>query len=355
MGKTLQKYRKLFDDLKRGRLQRLYFLYGPEEYLKKEFIRALLDVALPEGNRAFNLDIVYGDDFDRHLFDDRVNSFPLFNERRVVILRNFKALSPTHRDYVIECAERATDSVILVVETTEERLETARHKALKKVADAHGLAFQCAHLDEEETVERLRGRVKRAGHEIDPDALDLLVESVGTQLIDLTNELEKLILAADDSHRIDRKTVAGVVGKYRTESLFEVIDAVARRDPGHLIRRLGTLIDGGEEPVFIIAMLLRRVVQLIEVRALMAERGKAVSTGRALADHMASPINPFYAEVLRRQAAAFSGEELDLLLTNLRWADVKLKTTALAAKSLIEEALLASHLRKPLAIARPYA
>lgn len=355
MGKSLNRYRKLFDSLKGGEVHRLYFLYGPEEYLKKEFVRGVIDAALPEGNRAFNLDILYGDEFDRGVFDDRVRSFPLFNERRVVILRNFRALTPTNRDYIIEAAETASDGVVLIVETPEDRLDTARHKKLKKVADAHGLSFEFSHLDEAETVDRVRGRLEREGFHIDPRALDLLIESVGTQLIDLTNEVEKLKLAAGEDGNIDLDTVSQVVGKYRTESLFEVIDALAAHRTGDLVRRVGTLIDGGEEPVFILAMLIRRSVQLLEVRGLLSESKGSASRGRDLTSRMASPTNPYFAEALRRQAGAFETEELEVLLHNLRWADLKLKSTSLNPKGLIEEALLASHLRKTLAITGVYA
>ena len=42
MGRTLQSYKKLFDGLKKGEPHGLYFLYGPEEFIKKEFVAELL-------------------------------------------------------------------------------------------------------------------------------------------------------------------------------------------------------------------------------------------------------------------------------------------------------------------------
>ena len=40
---------------------------------------------------------------------------------------------------------------------------------------------------------------------------------------------------------------------------------------------------------------------------------------------------------------------LESLLANLRWADLRLKTTSLDARAVIEEALLAAHAGKTLA------
>jgi DNA polymerase-3 subunit delta len=351
VGKTLQKYRRLFDAVKKGSIHRVYFLYGPEEYLKKEFIRDLLDAALPEGNRAFNLDVFYGDEFDQPLFDDRMGSFPLFNERRAVILRNFKELSNAHKEHVIAAAAGVPEAAVLVVETPNEKLETVRLKNMKKAADALGTSFDFRFLDEEETIERVKSRFNREGYDIEGEALELLVESVGTRLIDLINEVEKICLAAGEAKAVDRELVAAVVGRYRSESLFSLLDCMGRRDPARMIRLLNRLVDGGEEPVVVVGMLLKRVALLLEVHALMAERGRSAGTGRALAAMMPGAISPWYADTLARQAVEFDRGELERLLANLRWADFKVKTSSLAPKHLVEEALMASHLGKTLAYA----
>ena len=349
MGRTLQAYRKLFDTTRRGKVVPLYFLYGPEEYLKREFVRTLIEVVLPSGERAFNLDILHGDEFDGAVFDDRIQSFGLFDQRRLVILKNFDALSTTHKDFVVERAGAAGDSVVLVIESTAERPSSARARQLVKVAGKRGLAFEFRHLDERETTERLVSRLRKEGFEIAPEALDLLLESVGTHLADLTNEMEKIVLAAGEARLIDRDLVAAVVGRYRGESLFSLLDDVGRSDAGALLEKLAVVLDGGEDAVFVLSMLLRRAVQLMEVRAAVRESGRSALSGPELASRLVSSASPFFVESLRRQAEALRGRDPELLLANLRWADLKLKTTQLDERTVIEEALLAWHLGKPLA------
>jgi DNA polymerase-3 subunit delta len=349
----LQKYKRLFDDVRRGRLARVYFLYGTEEHMKREFVRALIEAALPEGDRTFNLDIVHGDEFDATAFSERLQSFPLFASRRLVILRDFETLSPSDRDGVAEQAASVPETLILVIESSREKLDTAAHKRAAAAAGSHGVSFAFEALDEGETLERILARFRREAVEVDPEALDLLIESVGTRLIDLANEVDKILLAAPDGGRITRDIVAEVVGRYRTESLFAFLDGVGVADPGTTVTRLGGLVDAGEEPVFVVAMLLRRVVSLLEVQQMVDERGRAVATDRALADAIAATPSPFFAGRLRTQAARVPRAALETLLVNLRWADLKLKTTSLDARSVIEEALLASHVGKGLATPAP--
>lgn len=355
MGRRLDSYRKLFDDLRRGRLHRLYFLHGPEEHMKREFVRELVQAALPEGDRTFNLDILHGDEFDAQAFDDRLQAFPLFASRRVVVLRNFDALSPAQRDRVVERVVDLPDGITVVVESGQEKLETAAHKRMAETAARHGAAHAFAALDESETMERVLGRFRREGCDIDPDALDLLVESVGTALIELVNEVDKIVLAAGDSRHITRDVVASVVGKYRTESLFSLLDGLGAAAPATTLPRLASLIDAGEEPVFIVSMLLRRVVSLMEVQCMLAERGRAVASDKALADAIAATASPFYAGRLREQASRVPPTALVFLLSNLRWADLRLKTTTLDPRCVIEEALLASDAGKTLASPAPAA
>jgi DNA polymerase-3 subunit delta len=170
-------------------------------------------------------------------------------------------------------------------------------------------------------------------------------------MIDLANELDKILPAAADTRHVTREVVAAVVGKYRTESLFSLLDGAVTSPPATTLARLASLLDAGEEPVFLVAMLLRRVVSLMEVQRVVAERGRAVGSDRALAEAIASTASPFFAARLREQAAKAAPGTLETMLANLRWADLKLKTTSLDSRSVVEEALLASHVGKRLAAA----
>lgn len=349
MAGRLKDYKKLFDDVAAGRVKPLYFIHGPEEHMKKEFTRRLIEAVLPEGDRTFNLDILHGDEFDPVAFDDRLQAFPLFAKRRVVILRNFDSLAVSQRERVVDVASRVPDGVTLVVESGAEKLETVAHKKLADVANKNGVAFAFATLDETETLERVLARFRKEGVAIDQEALDLLVESVGTQMIDLSNEIDKLLLSVEDDKRITRELVASVVGKYRVESLFSLLDGLGVSAPANTLARVSSLVEAGEEPVMLVSMLLRRTVNLLEVQSITQERGRAVGSDQALAGAIASTQSAFFAGRLRAQAARVSPASLETLLTNLRWADLRLKTSALDARTVVEEALLASHAGKRLA------
>jgi DNA polymerase-3 subunit delta len=350
MGRTLQQYKKLFDDLKKKGPTSAYLLYGPEEYIKKEFIAELINAALGTENRAFNLDILHGNEFDRDTFNTRISSFPLFSDRRMVIIKDIDALSTPDKDFVLDRIEALPESLVFVAESGVDTMGTARLKRLKKVVDSQGVTFRFQHLSDEETVERVHGRLRREGLTIDAEALDLLVASVGTHLADLTNELEKIILSAGDPKVVDKNLVSEVVGRYRTENLFSFIDRVGSHNVGDLVVRMNRVIDGGEEPIFVMAMLIRRVLLLLEVRCLLAERGAKARAPQVMAGLLSGHTSPFYAAKLIQQAQQMDPESLHDYLDNLRWADMKLKSSSIPPRSILETALIASSLRKKLAL-----
>lgn len=350
MARALQRYRKLFDTLRKHGPKPLYFLYGTEEYIKREFLGELLEKSLGQCNRAFNLDMFHGDDFDRDGFHDRMSSFPLFTERRVVIVRGFDKLSVSHQDFVLEHLGDSPGSLVFVAESGADKLDRARSKKLDALARERGVSFRFECLSEPETIERLRGRLERLGMQIEPDALDLLIESVGTHLIDLVNELDKVALTAGEGGTVDREMVAAVVGKYRTENVFSFLDNLGTADIDSLVSRLNRLIDGGEEPIFVLAMLMRRALQLLEVKAIVREGAGSPAPG-ALAGRMSGYVSPFQAGRLLEQSRKIDATRLWVYLENLRWADFKLKSSSLPPRSVMETSLVASSLGNSLATA----
>ena len=350
MAGTLQRYKRLFDELRKKGPKRTYLLYGPEEYVKKEFIADLIKAALGDKNRVFNLDIFHGDEFEREAFYDRMSAFPLFTDRRMVIVKKFESLSTPNKDFVLDRIKSLPKSLVFVAETIVDKMDSARLKRLKQLVDSQGTSFRFQYLSDDETLTRIESRLRREGLSFDADAIDLLVASVGTRLIDLQNELDKIIVSAGPDRVVDRQLVSEVVGKYRTENLFSFLDRFGSEDIGGLVTRMNRVIDSGEEPVLVMAMLIRRVLLLLEVKSLLRERGATVRSPRVMAGLLAGYTSPYYAESLIDQASRIESGALHDYLENLRWADFKLKSSSISPRNILETALIASALRKKLAL-----
>ena len=81
----------LFRGLAKGEIAPVYYLHGPEEILKDEAVRAILDRALDPAFRDFNLDQRSAAQLDPDDLFALCTTLPMMAERRVVVLRDLEA------------------------------------------------------------------------------------------------------------------------------------------------------------------------------------------------------------------------------------------------------------------------
>ena len=77
----------LFRSLSKGELAPVYYLYGLEDVLKDEAVRAILDRALDPAMREFNLDQRSAAQLDPEEIHALCNTLPMMAQRRVVVIR----------------------------------------------------------------------------------------------------------------------------------------------------------------------------------------------------------------------------------------------------------------------------
>src|SRR5713226_3688219 len=100
-----------------GALDPAYLLYGDEDVLKDEAIRALLDAAVPDG-RDFNVDTRYAPDLTPESLDALVNTPPMLAERRAVVIRGveyFGKRKTKLRDELIGYLESPNPTTLLIL------------------------------------------------------------------------------------------------------------------------------------------------------------------------------------------------------------------------------------------------
>jgi DNA polymerase-3 subunit delta len=131
------------------------------------------------------------------------------------------------------------------------------------------------------------------------------------------SELEKLALYRADGE-VSPDHVRELVAEAVPASTWAFLDAVGLRRSGEAARLLDRLLGSTPEPV-LIAQLHRRIRELIEI----ADRLDAGESLQAIARAM--KLKGFRAEVLEKQAAAWSLPELDAALDGLADLDARVK------------------------------
>lgn len=246
-----QSFDAFFRSLPKGEPARAYYFHGPEDLLKDEALRAVLDRALDPALRDFNLDLRSAAQLDADSLFALCTTLPMMAERRVVVLREVEALKrkPKVRSALLEYLGRpAPDTVLVLIQSANEENED---KDIAKAAVA--VAFEP--LPEDRVLRWLDRRAKGLGLELPDDAARHLVRAVGGELGSIAAELDKLTaLPAGEPLTVER--VGELVGVHHGETVFDWRDAVLEDRPGPALRLLGPLLDQpGNSGVKLVTML----------------------------------------------------------------------------------------------------
>jgi len=246
-----QSFDAFFRSLPKGAPARAYYFHGPEDLLKDEALRAVLDQALDPSLRDFNLDQRSAGQLDADELFALCTTLPMMAERRVVVLREVEALKrkPKMRSALLEYLGRpAPDTVLVLIQGANEEAED------KEIAKA-AVAVACEPLPEERVLKWLDRRAKGLGLELPDDAARHLVRAVGGELASLAAELDKLAaLPAGEPLTVER--VGELVGVRHGETIFDWRDAVLEDRAGPAVHLLGPLLDQpGNSGVKLVTML----------------------------------------------------------------------------------------------------
>ncbi len=186
-------------------------------------------------------------------------------------------------------------------------------------------------LKEGELHQWLTQEAQRQGKSLTPAAAQRLVEVAGDNLSELSQELEKLILFAGPESTLTPALVAQLTSHSRTYSIFALVEALGEPRAVKRLAALDHLLDLGEPPAKILAMLARQLRLLIRAKE---------SAGNAPEMSRSFNLPPGVVKKLERQAARFSEPALRSHLSVLHRADLSLKTSTGNPRLVLEWALL---------------
>lgn len=165
----------------------------------------------------------------------------------------------------------------------------------------------------------LAKRARAAGAKLTPEATRLLVESSGDDLRTLAHEIDKLSAYVGRGGQIRLEDVRALTPIARQTRVFDLTDALARRDRRRALALLHELLANGESALGIVALTAFQTRTLLQVKTL-AERGL-----RAPQIAQQAGIAPYAVEKSLPLARQFSFAQLEAAHRSLLEIDTALK------------------------------
>jgi len=259
--------RDLTQALKKGQIEPIYFLFGPETYLRDEAARSIADQAM-SGTllREFNDSTFNLTSDDARDAIAAAEQLPMMSQRRVVRIKNLGKLKEADEEVLLNYVNRPVDTSVVIFITEE----IDKRKKLAKVLMA-GAAFEFQPLKLNELQAWIRFYLKDLTAEIEPQALQRILETVISDLHTLANELNKLAAAALPSGRITTELVDSLVGRSREHMNWELSDHIVSRNRRGALKTLKDLLDDGVEPLLLIGLIAGTYRRMALAKALLSQ------------------------------------------------------------------------------------
>jgi len=208
------------------------------------------------------------------------------------------------------------DTTLLVVLVPDEL--KADHP-LMQAARRHGKSHVFAKPTGAQLTDWLTRRARAQGRRISPEAARMLVESLGDDLRMLASEIDKLGTYVGEGGEISADDVRALTPVARQSKVFDLTDALARRDTSTALALLHELLANGESPLGIVALTAFQTRSLMQVK-LLSDRGMP-----AYQIASAAGIAPFVVEKSLRLARRFTFAQLEAAHRTLLEIDTSLK------------------------------
>ena len=258
-------------DLKAGKIESLYLLFGPEDYLRNRAAQAVTEACLKGAPlREFNDSSFSLATSDVQHAIAAAEQLPMMSTRRVVRITDFAKLREGDEGALVRYLSRPVETSVVIFIADE---LDKRRKLTKTLMEACA-AVEFASLTDGELVAWGKDYLKRLKVTTDDRTLHQIVALAGTGVRTLTIELEKLATAAADTGFITMEMVETLVGRSRELSNFELTDHLIGRNRKRALQILYRLLDDGAEPLMLIGLIAGNFHRLALAKELM-QRGTA--------------------------------------------------------------------------------
>jgi len=322
-----------------------YVFHGADEFTRAETLAGFKRRLGPPDTVDLNTTLLDGRTITLAELRHACDTIPFLAEKRLVIVEGWLTrLTPrkgresskprpgSAKSAQKEVLAALADYLPHLPETTrlvfvEDKALPAQHPILRLAQrEERGYAKRFDPPDAKTLPRWIEKRARKHSGEIEPPAARQLAAVVGTDLRLLDQEIGKLVTYTNAERAITEADINEVVPYAQAAIVFDLVDALGHRDGRTAARTLHRLLDAGEHPLGLLAMIVRQFRLLIQVKELKDEGASPRDIAQAL------KLHPFPTRKLHNQATHFTAAQLEAVYRHLLDTDVAIKTGKIEAE-----------------------
>jgi DNA polymerase-3 subunit delta len=308
------------------RIPTFYVLHGDDEFSCQAQVQAMRAQMGDPDTAALNITVLDGKTASATDVIAAARSMPFLSDKRLVIVEGM--LSWLTRRGASKSAKAELDQIQDALPSLPEwarvvfvEIQTLSDRnPILKLAKTEPGGFHKAFNPPRNAVSWIKNQARDEHQaEIESAAAMALAAVIGEDLRAADSELAKLAAFVDGERPITENDVALLTPYVSEANVFEMVDALGRRDGAAAARLLHRLLEQ-DEPLRLLGMIVRQFRLLIQAREFLNEGGAPRQIAQTLGVH------PFVGEKLAGQAGAFTLSQLERIYRFLLDTDLGIKT-----------------------------
>ncbi|MFC1887523.1 DNA polymerase III subunit delta, partial [Candidatus Cloacimonadota bacterium] len=204
-----------------------FFLFGSEYFLKDKILEILLKKFSDKESEQFDTVKLYADETNSANIIEQLEMNSFLSDFKLIIVKNFDKLTNKDKDAIAQYLKNPVETSILILDS--EKLDKRVNSY--KIITQNSISIQCrSPYGVQDILAWLRNELSGKNIRMDHETANLFANYIEPDYLVASNELEKLIIASKNKHIITREDVAECVGRSKSNSIFDLQNALGRKD-----------------------------------------------------------------------------------------------------------------------------
>ena len=292
-----------------------YLIYGSDYSLVKKEVDSIIGTITDVAKYDLSVDKIDS------LLDD-ASCISLFGDKKVLIGENAIFLtgantSVNHNlDYLERYISETSHQNIVIITVLTEKLD--ERKKIVKMLKKNVTVIKKDVIDEKDLSSFVSSEFKQKGYEIDYKTSKYFTDYVGKNVDILLSEINKMIIYKDTDKTITIDDINNVSSKAFNDNVFDLCDAIMKKDFKKIFSCYNDLISLKEEPIKIISLISNQFILLYQAK-LLSKDGK---TNKDIASILA--VHPY--RIRLALETDYMIYELEVIIKKLHNLDYNIKS-----------------------------
>lgn len=328
--KTEESFSKAF---KQDKPHGLYFLFGSEDYLIDIWAKKIIAAVCGDAS-AFNFQKLDGRKLDIDTLFDAAEAMPLMASEKCVLLDDFDSKINAEQQRGLEelFSDLNPACVLIVTAKSAFDAKSAGAKKLVKLAEAHGIAVELGTRSAAGLQAFIKSLAKKSGCEAPPDVCRYILDTCENDMRSLSAEVAKICAYAGGGE-LARTHVDAVATPKIEARVFDLSKCILTGNSQRAMEILSNLFYLRESPVAVLSVLTMAYADQYRARIARDEGVSAQKVTELFGYKSGFRVQTAF-------AGRLSAESLRKCLDCLYDCDLKMKSTSLDDKILLEKAVI---------------